>query len=238
MSYVVGVDLGQAADFTAKAFVDREHRATNVEDPNKGAWHEEHYTIRQLQRPPLKTPYTEIVRDLARDMRGSALADAELVVDATGAGRPIIEMMWAAGLKPIPVTITAGLHTTQNEDGFWHVPKRVLVSAMAVALQTGRLHVVKSLEHAPTWTREAAAFRVKITKAANESYEAWREGDHDDLMLATALAVWWAERTSRGEFRHTRRSYEAAAKQARLEQFRAQQERPFWDRRGRKRFAR
>jgi hypothetical protein len=27
---------------------------------------------------------------------------------------------------------------------------------------------------------------------AHDSYEAWREGDHDDLVLATALACWRA----------------------------------------------
>ncbi len=238
MSFVVGVDLGQASDFTAKAFVQREHRPTNVENPQQGTWHEEHYTIRQLQRPPLKTPYTDIVRDLRQDLGKPELQGADLVVDATGVGRSVIDFMRAEGLNPIAVTITAGQQITQHENGFWHVPKRVLVSSMAVALQTGRLHVVRTLEHAPTWMREAAAFKVKISKAANESYEAWREGDHDDLMLATSLAVWWAELTSRGEYRHTRRSMEAAAKQERLSRFRAQQERPFWDRRGKKRFAR
>ena len=30
--------------------------------------------------------------------------------------------------------------------------------------------------------------------AANETFQAWRAGDHDDLVLAVALACWWAER--------------------------------------------
>ena len=34
------------------------------------------------------------------------------------------------------------------------------------------------------------AFRVKITEAANETFGAWREGQHDDLLLAVALAAW------------------------------------------------
>ncbi len=29
---------------------------------------------------------------------------------------------------------------------------------------------------------------------AHDSYEAWREGDHDDLMLSVALACWAGER--------------------------------------------
>jgi hypothetical protein len=35
---------------------------------------------------------------------------------------------------------------------------------------------------------------VKITPATNEVFGAWREGQHDDLVLAVAIAVWQAER--------------------------------------------
>ncbi len=29
---------------------------------------------------------------------------------------------------------------------------------------------------------------------AHDSYEAWREGDHDDLVLSVAMACWAGER--------------------------------------------
>ncbi len=41
--------------------------------------------------------------------------------------------------------------------------------------------------------RELGTFTVRITEAGNESSEAWREKDHDDLVLAVALACWAAE---------------------------------------------
>ena len=34
--------------------------------------------------------------------------------------------------------------------------------------------------------------------AAHDIYGAWREGQHDDLVLATALAVWFGERMGGG----------------------------------------
>ena len=38
-------------------------------------------------------------------------------------------------------------------------------------------------------------FKLKVNVATtNISYEAWREGEHDDLVLAAALAVWAADR--------------------------------------------
>jgi len=42
-------------------------------------------------------------------------------------------------------------------------------------------------------TRELLNFQVKINDLAHDSYGAWREGTHDDLVLAVALACWAAE---------------------------------------------
>ena len=38
-------------------------------------------------------------------------------------------------------------------------------------------------------------FKVKIDpQTAHDSYSAWREADHDDLVLAVALACWLGEK--------------------------------------------
>ena len=34
--------------------------------------------------------------------------------------------------------------------------------------------------------------RVKVSASGHESFAAWREGTHDDLVLAVALACWRA----------------------------------------------
>jgi hypothetical protein len=59
---------------------------------------------------------------------------------------------------------------------------------------------VKEMANAPplpesaTLKRELLSFRVKVNPAtAHDSYEHWREGDHDDLVLATAMACWFRE---------------------------------------------
>ncbi len=33
-----------------------------------------------------------------------------------------------------------------------------------------------------------------MSSAGNDTYEAWRESDHDDLVLAAAIACWWGEK--------------------------------------------
>ena len=47
----------------------------------------------------------------------------------------------------------------------------------------------------PALKKELLNFRVKINiSTSHDSYEAWREGDHDDLVLAVALACWRARK--------------------------------------------
>ena len=116
-----------------------------------------------------------------------------LVVDATGVGRPVVDMLIAEKLDPIAVTITGG--DAVAYDRGWKVPKRDLVGVMAVLLQTGRFAVSNALPLAPVLMQELLAFRVKIdVLTAHDSYGAWREGAHDDIVLACAVACWYAER--------------------------------------------
>ncbi len=76
----------------------------------------------------------------------------------------------------------------------WHVPKRDLVATLQILLQGKRLLVADALPDAAVLLQEMLNFQMKITAAANDVYGAWREGAHDDLVLAVALACWWAER--------------------------------------------
>ena len=153
------------------------------------------YAVGYLERMPLGTSYPDIVDHVKGLMREPKLAksDTRLAVDATGVGRPIIDAMRRAGLKPTPVTITAGEHATRALDGYRRVPKRDLVGALAVLLQTKRLKIARELKHAERLVEELQDFRVKFSAAGNDTYGAWRETLHDDLVLALAVAVWLGE---------------------------------------------
>src|SRR5262249_22634138 len=110
--------------------------------------------------------------------------------------RSVPEMLRRADLggRLVPVTITGGFAVTEQENGDWHVPKKELVTCLQLLLQSQRLRIADALPEAATLVRELQTFQVKITLAANETFGAWREGAHDDLVLATALAAWWAEK--------------------------------------------
>src|SRR6185295_18926469 len=87
-----------------------------------------------------------------------------------------------------------GHSTTGGADGSTHVPKKELVSTLQVMLQGRRLRIAQGLAEALTLEQELLNFKVKITAAMNETFATWRESQHDDLVLAVALAAWRGER--------------------------------------------
>ena len=120
-----------------------------------------------------------------------------LAVDQTGVGRPVVDMLRQAGMQRLhAISITAG-DTATREGQDYRVPKRELVSVLQVLLQTERLAVAAALPEAETLTKEMLAFKVTISAAGHDSYgNDWRENDHDDLVLAVALAAWVGETLS------------------------------------------
>jgi hypothetical protein len=191
LRFVLGLDLGQAADPSALCVLEVTERAGVGAEAHPST--ERHFGGRLLRRWSLGTSYPAIVADVASLVDKPLLRGGALVVDATGVGRPCVDLFREAGLPValVPVVITAG-HREHFEHGFFYVAKVVLVSALQVALQQRRLKFAAGLPEVPALLKELQDYRVTITAAANETYNA-REGAHDDLVLATALAVWWAD---------------------------------------------
>jgi hypothetical protein len=163
-----------------------------------GSLPEPTYEVRYLERLALGTPYPEVARCVLRLMRTPPLRDnAVLAVDATGVGRAVVDQLKAHGLSFMSVVITAG-HKESRDGDTYRVPKRDLIARPQVLLQEGnrRLKIAPSLPEAGTLVEELLNFRHKITDAGNDTYGSWREGQHDDLLLALCLAVWAADRRS------------------------------------------
>jgi hypothetical protein len=213
IEYFVGVDLGQVHDFTAVCVLEAERAWSGfnsigrpVDTPIPAQ--EQRRRISHLERLPLGMSYpamveriSQLLQNLPRAGRGyyePGIADVNLVVDQTGVGRPVIDMLHAAGLNPIPVTITGGDAVNHDNDG-WKVPKRDLVSKIKILQQRRMLQVQEQLPLASVLSKELQNFRYKISLRGHDSYNAgtsgeWRrEGGHDDLVLAVALACWAAD---------------------------------------------
>jgi hypothetical protein len=81
--------------------------------------------------------------------------------------------------------------------GGWLVPRQELATTLQVLLQSRRLRVAPALPEAAMLARELAAFQVKVSAASEAEMDAWRQGTHDDLVLAVAVATWLGEHAMR-----------------------------------------
>lgn len=183
---IIGLDLGQVSDSSALALITR--LTTGDEEPIfQGTY---------LHRWPLGTSYPKIVEGVTKMLEGESFKHQPLrqqpvlAVDATGVGASVADMFKAAniGAKFMPIIITGG-HKVNIDGGTYHVPKRLLVSTLQVALQTKRFKFAGQLPEAATLVSEMQNFQLTITEQANDTYEG-RKGAHDDLLLAVAMAVW------------------------------------------------
>jgi hypothetical protein len=189
-TFFLGLDLGQVSDHSAIVVL----RSTDRDPPRR-------YEGSYLYRWTLGTAYPDIARETARlAARVAQQPQAQevwLAVDATGVGLPVVDMLRRERMprvKMLPVMITGGL--TEHKNGrVWHVPKRNLVGVTQTALQTGRVKVPSGLPVTATLTEELRNFQMKVSLGTgHDSYGAWREGTHDDLVLALACALWVGER--------------------------------------------
>lgn len=197
--YILGVDLGQTQDYTALAVLE----CSKVFEGLEAKKYKYHYAVRHLERLPIGTPYpiqVKRVKELCERLETQERKAPLLVVDQTGVGRPVVDMLRAADLTPAAVTITGG-DAVSRDGRDYRVPKRDLVSVAQVLLQAERLKIAKELKEAQTLTSELLAFKVSISLKGHDSYGndvgPWRENPHDDMVLAVALACWYGEHQPR-----------------------------------------
>src|SRR5262245_38777793 len=133
--FTLGLDLGQAADFTALAVIERD-----ASDARSLA-------VRHLVRFPPGTPYGAIGDAVAGVVRDGALGHPPLIADLTAVGPGLLPSLRSA-IRPawvVPVVLTAALETIRGDDGIWRVPKRDLVTVLQLHLQERRLRVAPAL---------------------------------------------------------------------------------------------
>ncbi len=198
VEYTIGLDLGKSQDYSAECVIERAA-------PPEG---EVTYAVRHLRRWPLGTSYTTVAEDVANLAYRPELKLPRIAADATGVGTAVMEMI-ADALRAkasnrraqlCPVLIGAGHAVNRTPDGSWRVAKVELVSVLRALLPSRRLKIASEIPESEILVAELRAFSVKVTQAGNEKYEALRERDHDDMVLAVAMALWLAENAPRGRF--------------------------------------
>lgn len=181
--YICGVDLASQQDYTAIVVAERQRRDTAT-----------FYEVCHIERLPHGTRYPEVIAQLQTLMRTPPLAQqGTLIADVTGVGLPIFQTLQQSGLRPQGVLMHGG-DKVSREGAIHRVPKRDVIGGVQVLLQSRRVKFGATLPFVDVLVHELSNYRIRIDPAtSHDSYSSWREADHDDLVLALALACWWGE---------------------------------------------
>jgi hypothetical protein len=217
----IGVDVGQKRDHSAIIVCEVSERPTqasyfdHVRQRNR-PWMESVYTVQEIRRLPLGTPFTALVaevvslvgsvHEMEREMRKAGRLTqyeqsltVDVWIDATGLGAPIVELLQTA-LNAKSRTDTANLHPVVFTfgDRLVHggyegdgdvLGKGYLVSRLQILLEQNRLLLPKRSPEIDNMLEELIAYEIRMNENANEQYGAFLVGTHDDLVTALGLAT-------------------------------------------------
>jgi hypothetical protein len=205
-NYTLGLDLGKERDPSALVIAERVRitRPAPLRETNgKGYEPLDAYQVRHIVRFELGTPYDAVVDEVARLMTTEQLrGESLLVFDRTGVGGAVADLFQAAYMHgelgrcqwPLGITLTAGFGRGAGESGYYQTTahKGDVIQRLYMLLERGLVKIPLGLPVADQLTKEVRAFRLKqSTSTGNLSFEAEREADHDDLVIALALAIWF-----------------------------------------------
>lgn len=198
--FTIGLDLGQRHDFSAIAVVQRREQRRAYQAP---VFHS--VALRLIERVPLGTPYPAVVERVRRLAQHPALVgQCRVVMDATGVGAPVVDLLRSAGLgcELCAVTITGGEreapHGSARGVARWSVPKRDLIAGVETLLEKRALRIAKNMKDAGALVRELTDMRAVRKSRGRVRLGADGCGQHDDLVIALALACWKAQRATIG----------------------------------------
>lgn len=155
--------------------------------------------------------YPQVVEAIAlRAGHESLVNNHDLLIDGTGIGEAVVDLVRQAGMVPISIVFTGGTQPREVAAEFGrlfdtdnqrlaplqvvkeiHVPKADLVSAGSIMAQQGRVKVAQGLRWRDDFEAQLSAFKGKVNeKTRRIKYEAETESDHDDLVVCYLMGAW------------------------------------------------
>lgn len=193
--FVVGVDIGLSYDYTGLVAF----RRTLVEGESPTYDCVKINMVRRITIPDL------VGRLMSMVTKPPLLHHTTLIVERNNVGPGVIDPLYRRlSGRDAPARLISGLVTmgdASNEDGYLiNVPKRDLVAAVSVVMDSERVRIPKSLPRANGQdSLETQLRRFTMTREAGGKikYGADLQSTHDDLVMACAWALWWGENKKR-----------------------------------------
>ena len=187
--YIISLDPAQLHDYSALAVLE-----CSLDNNNNNI-----YRLVSLNRKQ-RLPYTDIVAwskkvfenpKFQQGFQQDITSPPVFILDVCGVGRAIADMLTAAGVKSIGIQLTGGETATRDGDT-WRVSKSFVVGKFLGAWDEGRVLMPSKASFLNLFRTELLAFRGEMSSQGRARFEA-AQGEHDDLIMAVAQAVWWAE---------------------------------------------
>ena len=180
--YAISLDPAQLHDYSPLAVLQVDPDAADSGNV---------YRLVSLKRKQ-RLSYVEIVALAKRVFLNPRFQpDAKFIIDVGGVGRALMDMLTAAGIECIPVQLTGG-EAESVIGGTYHASKSLLVGRFLAAWDAARVQVPATASFLPILEAELKAFRGAMSAQGRATFEA-SQGEHDDLVLALAQAVWYFE---------------------------------------------
>jgi hypothetical protein len=216
--HAVGLDLGQASDWTAMCILTKKVLPAETamfspvgESPSNRLVKGRVVLDLSYAKRTKDKNYTEIARDVVDRLvalaPGGEFGERGVIacaIDGTGVGRGVCDMFsteikrrdrrgeYTPEIDLRFVAFRSSQETLKRPDrtsGYWRVPLNDLVFPAVVSFQDRRIRIPKDVVDREQLIHELKHFRRKVNLASgSEGFEAWREKDHDDLVFALALA--------------------------------------------------
>jgi hypothetical protein len=191
--FFFGLDLGKRRDPSTIAAIEvpDTHTTFHLAGPPP-----REVVLRFLETMELKTPYTEVVRRASAVLNHTAVpGNKRLAVDATGVGEPVVEMLVKARLpcELMPIVITGG-YNEYKSGRIWYVPKLDLLAGLQALFESEELKLAKNLPELPQLIKELLSVKYEFGVSRKIHIGAEGHREHDDRVMALALACWAARR--------------------------------------------
>jgi hypothetical protein len=179
-TYFVGYDPAKDVDSAAIAITEEVNRKLVVK------------SLKLLQRKDYPAQVDYVYNILRRPT--FTHANTYLLLDATGVGKAVEDLLRNKGIPCIAITTTAGQKSVKVDPYRYRTPKIELVRELLLALQTGQLIISRDHKLTPQLLDQLSGFKAKINKLGNVRFEAGDEDIHDDLVSALSLISWYARK--------------------------------------------
>ncbi len=195
--HIVSLSLGTVAEPSAVAVVSPRTEFEPPKEEDRKRDRENYFDVIHLERFPAARPIPAIVSRVSELMSGERLTkNCHLLLDITSTGAAPIRVFESRGLYPAKSIDLANTDTDKSSGPVKRVPLRDVVGAAQVVLQTNRLKVASALDLASTLVGDLQSFDPK-PMARNMDL---RGGRNSDLVLALAVALWWADDLTWGTY--------------------------------------